>query len=356
MPVAAGSVPSTQVRSSVPDLVGAAVLVCCAIWALVTAAGRTARPEGVLLALLAVAAGYAAGRIAGAVMPVAAPAIAAGAVTAVIASLPDGLSGEPVAPPLGYPNANAALLTLAAGAACCSAWASRSRLLRLALRLLAAALAGMSLAIGSLIGCAASLGVLLCSLAVARMRRRLPVLAGFALCAAVAVGGTVAVASNALPRSEALKAQLTEHRVDLWADAVQMVRSDPVMGVGPDRFGELSPVALADADTRKAHSAALQEAAEQGLPGVALLGSAYLWMLFVLWRSSRPTPVVLTAGAALTGLAVQASVDYVLSFAAVTAGAGLLAGIATARPMSDDHTAEGDPRDLLLAPTHQSAP
>ncbi|MBN6543029.1 O-antigen polymerase, partial [Streptomyces bryophytorum] len=39
------------------------VLVCCAVWALVAAAGRPARPEGTLLALLAVTAGYALGRI-----------------------------------------------------------------------------------------------------------------------------------------------------------------------------------------------------------------------------------------------------------------------------------------------------
>lgn len=39
-------------------------------------------------------------------------------------------------------------------------------------------------------------------------------------------------------------------------------------------------------------------------------------------------------GAALTGLAMQASVDHVLGYAAVSATAGLLAGLATARPLS----------------------
>ncbi|MFH0252125.1 hypothetical protein ACG5V6_28450, partial [Streptomyces chitinivorans] len=60
-----------------PDAAGAALLGCCAGWALLCAAGRDARPEGVLLAVLAVAAGYACGRIGGSLLPAAAPAGAA---------------------------------------------------------------------------------------------------------------------------------------------------------------------------------------------------------------------------------------------------------------------------------------
>ncbi|URN13831.1 hypothetical protein LUW77_27995 [Streptomyces radiopugnans] len=60
-----------------PDVAGAAVLGCCAGWVLLCAAGRDARPEGVLLAVLAVAAGYACGRIGGSLLPVATPAGAA---------------------------------------------------------------------------------------------------------------------------------------------------------------------------------------------------------------------------------------------------------------------------------------
>ena len=48
------------------------VLGACATWSLITAAAHDGRPEGVLLAVLAVAAGYAAGRICGALLPVAA--------------------------------------------------------------------------------------------------------------------------------------------------------------------------------------------------------------------------------------------------------------------------------------------
>ena len=93
----------------------------------------------------------------------------------------------------------------------------------------------------------------------------------------------------------------------------------------------------------KPHSAPLQQAAEQGLVGVVLLATVFGWVLYALWRTPRPTPVVLTAGAALTALAAIATVGDALSFTTVTVGAGLLAGFATARPLVDEVT-EGDPR------------
>ncbi|MFG2594634.1 hypothetical protein [Streptomyces sp. NPDC048462] len=67
-----------------------------------------------------------------------------------------------------------------------------------------------------------------------------------------------------------------------------------------------------------------------------LLGAAFGRLLYVLWRSPRGTPVVLTAGAALTAPAVLAGFGNALSFTPVTAGAGLLAGPASARrPIGD---------------------
>ncbi|SED41224.1 hypothetical protein [Streptomyces melanosporofaciens] len=68
-----------------------------------------------------------------------------------------------------------------------------------------------------------------------------------------------------------------------------------------------------------------------------LLGAAFGWMLHALWRSPRPTPVVLTAAATLTALAVVSCLGNALSFSQITAGAGLLAGLATAR-LNDDPT------------------
>ncbi|MEU9202580.1 O-antigen ligase family protein [Streptomyces sp. NPDC048332] len=321
---------------NVSDAAGALILAVCAIWSLISAAGRETRPEGVLLALLAVAAGFACGRICGTLLPVAAASVAA--LSALLMALvwrhgmPGATATAETAP--GHTGASAALLVLATGAACCAAAAARRDSLRFTLRLLALGTACAALGLGSVAGFAAAAGVLLCSLAAARMRSRLLGLAGLALAAGLAVGLTWAVAEDVLPDglTVSLEGPLTANRVQLWDDAARLAAQHPVLGIGPDRFAELSPTAqqTLGSDGRP-HSAALQQAAEQGLVGVVLLGAAFGWLLYVLWRSPRSTAVALTAGAALTALAVLASVGNALSFTPVTAGAGLLAGLASAR-------------------------
>ncbi|MEV6315236.1 O-antigen ligase family protein [Streptomyces sp. NPDC051776] len=338
---AVGEAAGERGSTGAADVTGVLVLGCCAGWALITAAGREARPEGVLLALLAVAAGYACGRIGGAVLPVAVPACAAITGAALAYAAPYGLPGVAVDPPPGHTGAHAALFALASGAACCSAWAARSPAARLCLRLPAVAIAGAALAAGSPAGCVAAAVVLLCSLAAAPMRRhRATGLAGLALAGTVVAGVAWAVAQDVLPTGLAvsLEGQLTERRVLLWHDAAALAAGNPVLGTGPDRFGDLSPAAQGITSSGgKPHSAVLQLAAEQGLPGLLLLSAASLWLLHSLWRSPRSTQVVLTAGAALTVVAAVASVGNALSFAPVTAGAGFLAGLATARPLGAAH-------------------
>ncbi|GHB02382.1 O-antigen ligase family protein [Streptomyces chryseus] len=332
-------------RGALSDAAGVVILGGCAVWSLVAAAGREARPEGVLLAVLAVAGSYACGRICGSLLPVAAASAAAcGALALAVLlhpdhGLPGDLPGAAASRSFGSTGATAALLALAAGAACCAAWAARPRGLRVALRLLALLVAVTGLVLGSVAGFAAALGVLLCSLAAARLRRRGAGLAGFALAAGLVVGGSWAVAEDALPHGlrVSLEGQLTVNRVQLWRDALDLAEEHPLRGAGPDRFGRLSPTAQqAPHSVGKPHSAPLQLAAEQGVVGVALLGAAFGWMLYGLWRSPRETPVVLTAAAALTAVAALAGVGNALSFTAVTAGAGVLAGLSTARRLSDD--------------------
>lgn len=319
------------------DISGVAVLGCCAAWALFTAAGRDARPEGVLLAVLAVAAGYACGRISGALSPVGAPAAAAlGAIVLVLASpqLLPSASGPMDTSPAGRTGATAALFALSVGASCCAAWSSRSPRVRLALRLLALGTVGAALVLGSATAFVTALAVLLCSLAADLMRWRLLGLTGLVLVTLAVTGGSWAVAENRLPSglTAAVEGQLTEYRTGLWQDALVLAREDPLKGSGPDTFGGLSPTAQRTAEPDgKAHSALFQVTAEQGLPGTALLAAAYGWLLLALRASPRSTPVVLTAAAALTALAALAAVSNALSFTGVTTGAGLLAGIATAR-------------------------
>ncbi|AVH61619.1 O-antigen ligase family protein [Streptomyces dengpaensis] len=322
------------------------VLAACAVWSLITAAAHGGRPEGVLLAVLAVAAGYASGRILGALLPVAAPCAGALAGLGLAIATP----GPQITWQLGHTGATTALLTLATGAACCAAWAARPPALRLTLRLLAAGITVTAAVLGSTTGFVTCAGVLLCSLAAARMRSRALGLGGLALAAALVTGTTWAIAEDVLPDglSVSLEGHLTQHRVLLWHDALSMARQEPELGVGPGRYGELSPtVTQSLVPDGKPHSASLQQAAEQGVIGVALLAAVFCWVLYALWRTPRATPIALTAGAALTALAAIASIGNALSFTTVTAGAGLLAGIATARPLTyegPEHVMDGAER------------
>ncbi|MEU3983526.1 O-antigen ligase family protein [Streptomyces sp. NPDC026672] len=330
---------------------GVVVLGACAVWSLITAAAHDGRPEGVLLAVLAVAAGYAAGRVSGALLPVAAPCAGALAGVVLATAMPRVAPGPQFTAPLGYAGAEAALLVLATGAACCAAWAAPLLALRSALRVLAAGIVVTAAVTGSATGCVLGAAVLLCSLAAGRMRHRGIGLLGLALTAVLVTGTVWALAGNVLPAglTESFEGLLTPRRVGSWHDALRLARQDPALGVGPGRFGELSPaVPQTPLSDGKPHSAPLQQAAEQGLLGVLLLAAAFCWILFALWRTARPTPVALTAGAALTAVGVLAAVGNALSFTAVSAGAGLLAGLATARPFTgeqraDRHGKHGEP-------------
>ncbi|MDG9718391.1 O-antigen ligase family protein [Streptomyces sp. DH24] len=315
------------------------ILGACAVWSLVTAAAHDGRPEGVLLAVLAVAAGYAAGRISGALLPVAAPCAWALAGVALTVAVPHLAPGPQIFTPLGHTGATAAVLALSAGAACCAAWAARARVVRLLLSVPAVGTVVTAAVLGSTAGCLACGAVLLCSLVAGRMRHRGAGIAGLASAVVLVAGLTWAVAARHLPGGlgSALEGQLTSHRVRLWHEALAMAGQDAALGVGPGRFGELSATAAGSLlSDGKPHSAPLQQAAEQGVVGVVLLAAAFGWVLHALWRTPRPTPVALTAGAALTVLAAVASVGNALSFTAVTAGTGVLAGLATARPLTEE--------------------
>lgn len=331
----AAGVPPDGERRNISDAAGVVVLGACATWSLITAAAQGGRPEGVLLAVLAVAAGYAAGRVCGALLPVAAPCTSALAGLGLAVAAPHTLPGPQTATPPGHLGAVAALLVLATGAACCAAWAARPPL-RLALLALAVLITAGSAALGPLAGFGLCAAVLLCSLAAGHMPRRGVGLAGLVLTTALVTGTAWAIAEDVLPTglADSLEGQMSGHRVDLWRDALLLAHRDPALGVGPGRFGELSPTAsqALPAEARP-HSAPLQQAAEQGVVGVVLLAAVFCWVLYALWRTPRPTSVALTAGAALTGLAALATVGNVLSFTTVTVGAGLLAGLATARPV-----------------------
>ncbi|MFJ9037375.1 O-antigen ligase family protein [Streptomyces sp. NPDC102406] len=325
-------------RHGFGDAAGLTVLGGCAVWSLVTATARGGRPEGTLLAVLAVAAGYACGRIGGALVPVAASAAAGIGGLCLVAVDPHGVPAPETTAPLGHAGATAALFALSAGALCCAAWSARHRAPRIAWHVAAAGTAVPAAVVGSGAGTVACGGIVLCSLAAAGARRRPAGLVGFGLVTALVAALGAALAKGLLPSGPAttLADRLTPHRVLLWRDALRLAESEPLLGVGPGRFEELSrALPPSTPPDGKPHAALLQVAAEQGIVGAVLLAAAYGWVLYALWCSARPTPVVLAAGAALTAVAAMASVGNALSFTTVTAGVGLLAGIATAEPLTD---------------------
>jgi O-antigen ligase len=73
------------------------------------------------------------------------------------------------------------------------------------------------------------------------------------------------------PVDRLLDANLTERRVALSSDTVDLFQSEPLTGVGPGRFRALSPTALADQDARWAHNEYLEVAAETGVFGLILV-------------------------------------------------------------------------------------
>jgi O-antigen ligase len=306
------------VRSdAVCDVVGFLLLAACAAWTDYCASGREAHPEGVLLGLLAVSAGYATGRITGALAPLGGLVVPAVAAAVFAPSFGVRIVGD---------DAVAALLSLAVGAACCAGYAARERGLRWTARgcvLLAMVLAAESLLTNATLGALACGGTLVVAGSVYRTRNRGRALVLLGFCTLLAVGGVLLFAHSGGvdPAAGGPAAEVSAQRLALWRDAWHGVVQQPWRGVGPGDFADGS-----------ASSAALEQAAEQGWPGLALLGGAYVWCLWALGRSPRPTPAVLSAAGAMTALGVQAAATPVLSVPAVVVCGGLLLGLGVARP------------------------
>jgi O-antigen ligase len=301
---------------AVCDVVGFLLLAACAAWTDYSASGREAHPEGVLLGLLAVSAGYATGRITGALAPLGGLVVPALAAAVFAPAFGVRIIGD---------EAVAALLSLAVGAACCAGYAAHERGLRWTARgcvLLAMILAAESLFTNATLGALACGGTLVVAGSVYRTRNRGRALVLLGACTLLAVGGVLAFAHGGVnPAAGGPAAEVSAQRLALWRDAWHGVEQHPWRGVGPGDFADGS-----------ASSAALEQAAEQGWPGLALLGGAYVWCLWALSRSPRPTPAVLSAAAAMTALGVQAAGTPVLSVPAVVVSAGLLLGLGVARP------------------------
>lgn len=318
------------------DLLGAIIVATAGVWALLAAAGRPASPEGFLLGLLTVSAAYVAGRVAGARSAFGVCAALAGAVAVLLLLSPDALAGDTLAAPLGYGNANGALVAQAVGAACIASLAATSDRRRGEMHLLAGLLVLGAFATRSLAAVFGALTILLVGLTAMSARRRGSFVVVGAVCVAVVAASTVYLASDRVSGASGVRGTaesgLTERRIDVWHDALELTRENPWRGSGPGTFLAQSPTAMADADTKAAHSQWLRQSAEQGVPGLLCLVALLGWAYVRLWRSRQDPAVVAVGTVALTAFALHASMDYVAEFPVVLMAMGLVLGVATAAP------------------------
>jgi len=312
--------------------VGGLVLVASAvIWTFVAAipAGSPWLTAGMLvLAAAAYALGLLSGRRLPALVPglVVAVAILLG-ILASVGALPEGAD----AAPLGYVNARAAFFVEAAIAAVMVALALRARVGRILLLMLAAGLAAVPLFNRSH---AASFVVVLLpsAAAIALGGRRMAAalwLSGAIMLSSVAATSLLAAAPPDSVPVRAVGDVVGERRVDLWRDGLDLMLDDPLTGVGPGRFEAESPTAQLDRDARWAHHGFLQQGAETGVVGFALLVLIFVWGF---WRlASVPVSGMAVMGAfALAALGVLACSDYVFHFPLVTGATAALIGSAVA--------------------------
>lgn len=326
MATASGAAPA---GTRVIHLTGAALVVASVAWSVFTArAAADARPVAALQVACAVA--YAVGHRTGRWQPAAVSIAVAGTTLAavVIRSVLPGPG--PVSGPLGYTNAGAALYVLAAIAAVMGAAALRGGpaagvAVPVAIALVVAAAASLSVASSVALG----LGGLLLLARRVLSPPLLAIMAAAVLTAVVGATAALGVAGSQGTRVPVAERLLSERRVQLWRDAAVIARAHPGRGAGPARFRSESPTARADNDSRWAHSGFLQQAAEQGAVGLALLLGAFAWG-FVRLAAGPGDQLDLLGLAALTGLGLFASVDYVLHFPAVPLAAAAVVGAAAA--------------------------
>ena len=207
---------------------------------------------------------------------------------------------------------------------------------------------------------AASIGVLALMMSVAlpaspsRLRRIVVVgviltVLGAALSASVGIvyqpqdlGGFERVIDATVGRDRALS----------WHGAVEQIRAEPVMGVGPEVTRPGTTAVQRGSEAASIHSAFLWMAARTGLIGGLLLMGVVIWALAVMIRD-RPGLNATAAVIASTAVAASASVDDAWQSPAVPLAMAGLLGVSLAQPADErirpPVPLSGDGRRLALA-------
>jgi len=239
--------------------------------------------------------------------------------------------GAPLGGPFRYRNATGAFFVQASVAALMVAGAVRRWPVRIVGILVAIPFAAAAVADSAAAGIGLlAVGVGLLGSAGGRAARISVVLAGVIV--ALVLAGSIAMGAGYHVGSDGpVVRALTERRLVLWHESLQIMRDHPG-GVGPGRFADVSPTAIADQDAHWAHNEFLQEGVELGWAGVALMVLVFIWGFARLWLHPDPDVVVAVGAAALAALGIHACVDYVLHFPAVPLAAAALVGTAQASP------------------------
>lgn len=313
------------------DLLGLGLVTIFAAWIVVTAAVQAGNPLPQVALLAGATAAYAVGRRRGGRRPVFVAAVIVLAILAgTVLSGPSAFSGGPLAPPLGYANANGAMVALGAAAAAIMATVANLEVVRQPAAVLAIVMLTLAGVNTSRAAIALTAGILVAAVVARWLSRWVALVAPLLI--AVAVTSTIVLGlTHGSPTVPPLKDSLTGRRMVLWQEAIEITAGEPVFGVGPGMFAETSPTALADADARWAHSVYMEAAAETGIPGALLLGALLLWTFGALYRSRQDSRLVVIGTAAVTAFAIHAAIDYVASFPAVVLIAAILAGLASSR-------------------------
>jgi O-antigen ligase len=295
--------------------------------------GPAAAVAGKLALLAACVAAYVLARLCSRWSRVVVPGAVVGVVVGLVVSTGDLLSRDPLAGPLGYANANAALFVQGAIAAVLVVVVSRSLEVKIIAGMVAVGLVAIPIAVGSLaagfIAVPATAALIVGSIAQWKNARSIVIGAAIVFAGALTMTGllgAVYAADRGGPVDAVIERTLTERRVALWHDALLIMKDRPLAGVGAGGFTAASPVASEDRDARWAHNGFLQEGAEGGIPAFLLLAGLFLWAFWSLGSARGPQRAVVAIGVAALG--VHASIDYILHFAEVPIVASLLLGAA----------------------------
>jgi O-antigen ligase len=306
------------------DAIGSGIVALLAVWVGAFAGGGEGRPWPVLWLLAGLVAAFNVGRMV-ATRPQLVPGLLAVGVAGAFVLTWPGVRGAGGAP-TGYGNTNATLAALGVIAALAAArhtrpGADRNAWLLLAgLLLLFVVLTRSVAGMGSL---ALVLGLLVAPLAMRARRPSLPLAGGLGTLAVLLVVTGVVASGRDLP-------VVDDVRAGLWQVAGGLIRDEPLRGVGPGMFAELSPET--DADLRWAHHEYLQVGAELGLVGLLLVLAGIAWVFVRLAVACRSSSAAVIASTAAIVVTVHAAFDYVWHVPAIPLVATALMGSAIGPP------------------------